>query len=352
MRIVEIFLIALFVSITCTNSNLAVSLNTNNQLDSTKIHELRLKGKSYLLSQDYEKAAECYSAILQVVEGIGGEESAEVRRRCSLTLAECEVKLGNLYNAIARCSEVIDESPKFSQEIFNSSIEIVNSTVVESKINLKLAIGKALYRRGIALKRMNKSLLALLDFKESLLYLPNDSKLILEIATIETNKELMIENKLNTLDELQEELFDIVNEAQFNYPRITLSKKQISSLLLKSNKFADTGENSLQNFNSFGDMSSMFGGDNFKNNMPDFSTLGGSNFNFNSFSTLMSLFSGVDSKLIAQVVEIYKAIGDSVKVFKNLFAKFEEKKKIIMVVSFLLWLLFSLIPLFHMIKLF
>jgi hypothetical protein len=66
----------------------------------------------------------------------------------------------------------------------------------------------------------------------------------------------------------------------------------------------------------------------------------------------MSLFSGIDSKLIAQIVEIYKAVVDSAKVFKNLFAKFEEKKNTLLVVAFLVWLVFSLVPLFQMLILF
>ena len=65
---------------------------------------LRNAGKKYLISKQYETAAFCYSAALQVMEGIGGYESGELRRKCGLLLAECEIKNCNYYSAIARCS--------------------------------------------------------------------------------------------------------------------------------------------------------------------------------------------------------------------------------------------------------
>ena len=73
---------------------------------------LRNIGKRYLSTRQYNKAATCYAAVLQVIEGVGGTESGELRRRCCLTLAECEIKTGNLYAAIARCTEVIEECPE------------------------------------------------------------------------------------------------------------------------------------------------------------------------------------------------------------------------------------------------
>lgn len=68
-------------------------------------------GKVHLNSKDYKRAAQYYSAVIQTIEGHNGNLYADLRRRCLLTLAECEIRNGNLFHAIARCSEILNECP-------------------------------------------------------------------------------------------------------------------------------------------------------------------------------------------------------------------------------------------------
>ena len=63
---------------------------------SNDINILRGKGKSYLLAKNFRKASQYYSAILQIIEKDKHNTiSDSLRRRCALTLAECEIQTGN-----------------------------------------------------------------------------------------------------------------------------------------------------------------------------------------------------------------------------------------------------------------
>ena len=76
-----------------------------------KIHRLRKAGIEVIKNRDYEKALNCYSALIQLYEGLPGQEMAMYRMQCGVTLAECHMHLGNTEEAIARFSDVIDELP-------------------------------------------------------------------------------------------------------------------------------------------------------------------------------------------------------------------------------------------------
>ena len=160
----------MFVSLHCTV--LTTSERPAAAIDFKQVNSLREGGKFFLQSKDYKRASLYYSAIMQIIEGIGGVESLELRRRCALTLAECEIKLGNLQRAVARCSEVIDEAT-----------EPENWDDIDP--NVALSVGKAFYKRGISMKRLNKPHFAWLDFEKCLMYNPNNEKAFLEISTLD-----------------------------------------------------------------------------------------------------------------------------------------------------------------------
>ena len=98
----------------------------------SNVQLLRSTGHYYLRLKDYKGAAKYYSAILQLYEGIGGSESRDVRRRCCLTLAECEIKMGNFMHAISLCSEVIEEA-NLTVEITTAATAATLITGVEEK---------------------------------------------------------------------------------------------------------------------------------------------------------------------------------------------------------------------------
>ena len=154
------------------NESRSISTVNDDPLQNAEI--LRCVGKTYLSSKQYSKAAICYTAVLQVIEGIGGAESGSIRQRCSITLAECEIKLGNLYGAIARCSEVIDECPIPILDNHSSDSRKISSGSDGSRVSInteqndliRKVLSQALYRRAIALNRLEEPELAMIDLME------------------------------------------------------------------------------------------------------------------------------------------------------------------------------------------
>lgn len=302
--------------------------------DDSIIPKLKSKGKEYLSAKKFDLAASCYSAILQVTEGTGGKESLEVRRKCGLTLAECEIKLGNLRNAIARCSEVIDDEPNL--------VELTLENDDEDEV--KVTIGKAFYRRAIAFKRLKMNNLALLDFKSCIAYLPDDIKSHQEIYHLENS------NSTNTtINEtvLKEELIDIVEECQLHYPRPEFTETQIKFLLSGGPRKvtavpSDTGLNPLSgilgNMGTMGPLMKSFGG-----------MMGGLDFagnNENSHIQLAQYISmaaglaGINLGDVNRIGSIIKAIQDAYKKFRKL-VKFLVGNRLIIMTVITFWLFYS-----------
>ena len=161
-----------------TNGSRTISTVNDDKDPLQNAEILRCVGKTYLSSKQYSKAATCYAAVLQVIEGIGGAESGSIRQRCSITLAECEIKLGNLYGAIARCSEVIDECPIPYLDNHSSDSRTLSPGTGGSHESMNIAqnqlirkvLSQALYRRAIALYRLEEPELAMIDLLEVSIY--------------------------------------------------------------------------------------------------------------------------------------------------------------------------------------
>lgn len=191
------------------------------------IQNLRNIGKFYLNSKDYKRAAEYYSAILQTIEKEADSRSEELRRCCCLTLAQCEIQNGNLFHAIARCTDVLSECPDTLVNANSLSLEKSNGNkdynITE---NLQTAMSKALYRRGVSLLRLNKPDLALIDLNHSLILRPDDKNIKKEIELAAQRKK---KNGIRSSGNM-EDLVDLVEECQLNYPRTTFSRHQIELL--------------------------------------------------------------------------------------------------------------------------
>jgi len=155
-------------------------INSQDVNSDERVCNLRGKGREYLSRKDYNNAARCYAAVLQIIEGIGGVESGVLRRRCCLTLAECEIKVGQLERAVSLCSEVIEEvSTKLSSSSFSNSNNVnnINANVNRDEIeatadkekekeeDMRQAMGKAHFRRGVSLSRLGHHKVALLDLQ-------------------------------------------------------------------------------------------------------------------------------------------------------------------------------------------
>lgn len=177
-----------------------------------RIDKLKWKGRKYLTQKKYKYAAKYYSAVLQLIEGIGGQESEELRRKCCLTLAECELQEGQFYCTIARCSEVIEEAPIDTKILTTDKLPVntgsmndttsstgYNSTETDNKIDkLRASLAKAFYRRGISLNRLEKPQLAILDLQKAKEMLPSDNKIINAIDL--TRKSISTQGSSHRLD--------------------------------------------------------------------------------------------------------------------------------------------------------
>lgn len=209
-----------------------------------QVSVLRMKGRQFLAKKDFSKAAYCYAGILQLNEGKGGKEAGVLRRRCSLTLAECEIKVGQLEQAISLCSEVIDEASiklEVSRKGPNGSEE--ESKEAEEK-ELQEALGKAYYRRGVSLMRMNLMELAMLDLQAAHLSLPEDETILDRIVAVQEvmgrrqgapDGEEQAEPVAwrggmdHKQEQLTEQLLDVIEKAQLSAMR-ALSDQQLQAL--------------------------------------------------------------------------------------------------------------------------
>lgn len=404
----------------------------------------------HLSKKDYKKASLCYAAVLQIMEGKGGSEAEELRRRCSLTLAECELQQGNLYEAIARCSEVIEEAPDIKRFVKNdaSGSDNENTVVVdavsetEDIVNraeqnlearnsgggkeldkLRVALAKALYRRGLALNRLERPKLALIDLREANKILPTDTKILQHLDLIgrtiadlndideelkgkeysggnsqslgqEGTKEPVQEKRNNSgvmmesSDEnLEEELLELVEQAQSNFPRVQLSDKKIKRLIdgtygNQRSKSRFTGEigNGMEGLGlggfgggglGFGGARSSGGGGDLSSLLGSFGGLGGmgmgdaggrgglegelgglgalggmmgslggggSGVGIGSILAMLGPLLG-DSSLITQITEIAKACMDAARNFQKAFMYLKKKRDVIVAIFTGFWVL-------------
>lgn len=328
---------------------------------------LRNIGKRYLSTRQYNKAATCYAAVLQVIEGVGGTESGELRRRCCLTLAECEIKTGNLYAAIARCTEVIEECP----EVATVDLELDNE---DDKANLdaenhlsddhilRQVLGQAFYRRGVALSRLEEPDLALLDLQEASKQIPNDLKILERLETLESvilnhDRQQQQLSGVPTKLELEEQLQSIAEDAQANYQRAYFSRKEINDLLQKPSR--NSNALSENNFMSMGQGGSKMGGlgDFFAGGIdPSLGGLGGLGGIANllgsksgdaagmvsSLGMMLRMFSGLDNDTVGLLEEIAKAVLDVFQIFKKSFETIMKYRSEVIIFFSVCWTFFTL----------
>eukprot|EP01036_Dinobryon_divergens_P032668 gene32668-42309_t len=220
-------------------------------------------GKVFLNSKDYKRAAQYYSAIIQTIDEENGNVFSDLRRRCMLTLAECEIRNGNLFHAIARCSEILNEcpDPTFSLDAVNN----LSSADVRDTDFLQNVMSKAFFRRGISLLKLNKPHLAVVDLNTSLNLKPNDSIIIKELA-IATKKSTTAMHdgsgsfNVSSVARIGDELADLVDECQINYPRTSFSRAQIQALASSSRSQSQRSLSNPQQYAPSGPDGDMFGG--------------------------------------------------------------------------------------------
>lgn len=322
------------------------------------INILRDRGKSCLTTKNFRKAAQYYSAILQIIEkDKQNEKSDSLRRRCALTLAECEIQSGNWHHAIARCSEIIDE---YSTN-FNSNNDELNIDSKSSLNDLREALGKAFYRRGVSLLNLNKTVLAYLDFNVSMEYIPDNQNVYDKISSIKmiidiNSEEIQLENK-------EDELRDLVEECQYNYPRTSFTKKQINKLTSKSKQNvnintnnqlveSDNRNNDFENeVNPFDNISNLFGGLGNSEGLPSFGLGSAGGGGMSNIPLLLTTFAGVDPKKAKLIGDVIQAVSLTFNKFQSGYKLIVKNQKIIIVILTIVWIAVSLfVPLVNKIK--
>ena len=261
-----IFITYVYLSI-ILSTHFAATIEFSGSTD-LNVKQLREMGKVYLNSKDYKRAAQYYSAVIQTIEGHNGNFYADLRRRCLLTLAECEIRNGNLFHAIARCSEILNECPDPSAAL--DAVNNLSSLEDHDTDFLQNVMSKAFFRRGISLLKLNKPHLAVVDLNTSLNLKPNDDLIIkeLEIATKKSTTVMHDDSGVffngSSITKIGDELADLVDDCQINYPRTSFSRAQIIALASSSRARNQLSVSSPQKYPILSEMGSplqdMFGG--------------------------------------------------------------------------------------------
>lgn len=209
------------------------------------IARLRNAALLNLQQKNYENASKYYTAILQLVEGLGDDYSTDMRRRCGLTLAECDLKCYRYHSAIARCSEIISEFGNYiCTGDHKTNASSINAAMVQK------TLGTAHFRRATALKLLKKSKWSQVDLSRAVKYQPNNSKI----------KSLLLKTrKSSTTQETVNKMEDFIDNCLCNNPRVFLTENSINALSKVSastSSFLSSGAGAtgLLGKNLFGDL--------------------------------------------------------------------------------------------------
>lgn len=341
-----------------------------------KINQLREIGKDALKMKRFDDAIQYYSAILNLLEGISGDEAVDLRRRCGLTLAECELKTGNFYQAVARCSEVIDEASNFLQEniievesrsenpykyerktLTNTTANFPTTEVGSSKLSskkmaskvdkeqqlLRKSLSAAYFRRAKSLKSLNKKEFACLDLNTAKFFQPQDEKIARELSDLnqyEVNKELI---KVKEVD-----LRDFTEECQVSFPRISLSSKEITNLISASkgsdlnifgSEIVDGGHNE---FSALMESSNSVGSSGFRGNIFGAGLGGLLSPNSSQLKSILGLAGpllGFDVTTTNRIADIVDAVSKTVRLFKKTARAIMKSRDFIVLGSTILWII-------------
>ena len=184
----------------------------------------------------YSEAAVCYAGSLQMLEGPLDDDKIAKRRMCGLRLALCQLESKNFLNAIARCSEVINEAHE--PEINMNEHETYSLREKPSMIGDQLLVhdlGLAFLTRAKCLIAIGKLNLAMLDLKQAVKYIPDE----LEVYQLMYSKEKSSSDECSDRSDEDSgmiELVDVVEDCILQHPSALLSRRQLKRLLKKTNQ--------------------------------------------------------------------------------------------------------------------
>ncbi len=162
------------------------------------------------------------------------------------------------------------------------------------------------------------------------------------------------------LVDLEEELRDIVEDAQIKFPRVYFSQSLINKLVTDNIQPGAVTKDSSPS-NSGSDLSSLFNGLTSGNRglgslgsggglgglgalggLGGLGSLLGSGGMGSSLIPLLGNLGGLDSNMIKQATDIYKALADVYKLFKKGYDSLRKNSNNIVVMLTVIWILFTL----------
>lgn len=256
---------------------------------------------AHLSKKDYIEASKCYTALLQLHEGLPGQEVASFRRRCGMTLAECHIKLGNTEEAIARYSDVIDESPVFVDQ---------DDCVDDENELLKSSVGTAFYRRAVAFQSLGLNKFSYFDLNLAIDHTPYNECFFRTLDEIKSNEDV-IENDDSETSRLEQHIF--IENLQESFPRPFLNSKEMHLLFRRSKaRSSKPHATQMQPTNGSG-LEGLFAG------------LGGSGIGaggLGQLSSMLPLLGGmglVSPEAMKNLKEIFAAVTDVFKIFNHVY---------------------------------
>ena len=268
-----------------------------------KVTKLNEHGKSSMKLNQYNNALWYYSGIMSSLEGITGFKATQIRRRCGLSLADCEIKRNCFKRAIARCSEVIlDITNDFPDDSQLSSKSF-------SKKSLLRTLALAHYKRAVALKLLELNHFSIIDLRDALKYQPDDSHILEEIVDIH----FKLDKHGNATDAVTLDQFqDFIDQCLVNFPKISVTEEKINDFCSTdlSRSFPPQGNDLVANFQS---------------------PLG------------LLPFSGGQNSFISELMQIFHAVKSVKRKLQRLWLLFSQNLVLLVGSSSFLWVIFTLL---------
>ncbi len=318
---------------------LSVPISAKRSLITEDVHQritqLKEHGKTLLNQKHYQRAINYYSGMIFLVEGIKGSRATEIRQRCGLTLAECEMKLGRYSRAVARCSEVIEEA---SSEVDDLSAKKKSPLLVKRSKSLLRSLALAHYRRAICLKHLRKLSLAMIDLRLALKYQPDDNNILEEI--VDTHfKNVTLE--MDEEDVMMARLYDFVEDCQVSQPRLKMTVSLIDRLCAENPEIIPQSLTSPSSSSFFPGLGASLTG--LGNPTPGLSSIGRALPDLKSMGNLFEMISGIDGETVSKAIEIVTAVTKVISKVKKTWSFLDQNKIPIIIVGSTAWILFTLL---------
>jgi hypothetical protein len=212
------------------------------------VPDLVSEGDRFYYNRKHKNALFYYSAVMQLLEGTVGEADIRTRRRCELQAADCEMHLGHHLQAIARCSEVINDAPEYfvgsEKDVVYSLAELENAASVGAT-PAALVFGRAHLIRAKCCIAVGKSQLALRDLDKASVYIADEPEVYELVASIRCSEDGCRpadapadsgQVDADAKDPTENSDHDFIESCILQHPPMDFTRKQLRALLHRIKK--------------------------------------------------------------------------------------------------------------------